>query len=86
MVFPAPYGIMNGQRLMDAVAQSSPWTELELSDVEVVDHRDVAVIAYQARAVRGSGDAYSTYASSVYVRSGGAWKLALHQQTPISAG
>jgi hypothetical protein len=86
MIFPSPYGIMTGERLLAAVVQSSPWTEVELSEVEVVEHGDAAVVAYRARARRVGGDAYATYAGSVYVRSGGAWKLAHHQQTPIVEG
>ena len=83
MVFPAPFGIMTGSRLLDAVSQASPWVELELDEVEVIEHGDTAVVAYRARARHETGAAYATYAGSVYVRSGGAWKLVLHQQTPI---
>jgi ketosteroid isomerase-like protein len=86
MVFPPPFGVMTGDRLLDAVAQASPWTEVELSEVEVVELGDTAIVAYRVRAKRGGGDPYVTYAGSAYVRSGGAWKLALHQQTPIVEG
>jgi ketosteroid isomerase-like protein len=75
--------VLNRSQVLDAVAKSSPWQEVELSEVSVAEYGDAAVVAYRARGVRGTGDPYTTYASSVYVRSGSEWKLALHQQTPI---
>jgi ketosteroid isomerase-like protein len=86
MVFPAPFGIMSGAPLLEAVSQASPWVELELEEIEVVEHGDTAVLAYRARAKHETGAAYETYAGSVYVRGDGAWKLVLHQQTPIPEG
>jgi hypothetical protein len=86
MVFPAPYGIMSREGTLAAVAAATGWEDVELSETTVVPLGDeAAVLAYRARAAR-EGQAYETFASSSYVRRGGAWRLALHQQTPIGAG
>jgi hypothetical protein len=43
-----------------------------------------AVVSYKATAKRADGgEPYVVRASSAYVRDGAAWKLAIHQQTPI---
>jgi len=85
MVFPAPFGIMAGDALFDAVAGAQPWADVEFSDVHVDEHVDgVATVAYHALASHRDGAPYTTYASSVYVRTPDGWKLALHQQTPIA--
>ena len=87
MVFPAPAGIMDRDATLAAVAQVSPWVELELSDVHVLElTASTAVVAYRAQARRAEGAEYNAYASSVYVKAGGGWKLAVHQQTPIASG
>ena len=43
---------------------------------------DSALVAYRATA-RRDGTTYQALVASTYVREGGAWKLAVHQQTPI---
>ena len=43
----------------------------------------IAVIAYEASARRGSDAPYRVAVSSGYVERGGKWKLAWHQQTPL---
>jgi hypothetical protein len=85
MVFPAPAGIMDRDAILAVVASASPWVKLELTDVHVLElRRETAVIAYRAAAARAEGQVYNAFASSVYVREDDAWKLAVHQQTPIT--
>jgi hypothetical protein len=86
MVFPAPYGIIDREAVLEAVASATGWQDVELSDAVVVSlGDDAAVLAYRARAVRPGSPPYQTYATSAFVRRDGAWRLALHQQTPIPA-
>ena len=60
-----------------------PWNAYELADQRVVPlGDDSAVVAYRASA-RRDGTSYEALVASTYVRQGGAWKLAVHQQTPI---
>lgn len=84
MVFPAPFGVMEKPATVNAVDASPAWLRFELQEVRFVDLTDdSAVLVYRAKARDASGAAYSAYITSVYVRRDGAWKLAVHQQTPI---
>jgi hypothetical protein len=61
----------------------APWTSFDLSDERVVVLGDSgAVLTYRARADRG-GQHYDALFASTYVRVDGAWRLAVHQQTPL---
>jgi hypothetical protein len=70
----------------DAVLESlggSPWTSYALTDQRALAlGEDAAVVANPASAVR-EGGRYEALMASTYVREGGAWKLAVHQQTPV---
>ena len=73
---------------LDAAAQSeggAGWTSHEIHDGALLLRLgpDVASITYRATAVRAGQDPYHALFTSVYVRREGAWKLALHQQTPV---
>ncbi len=58
------------------------WSSYELFDERVLDLAgDAAVVAYRATA-RRDDDEYDAFFTSTYVRKGGRWRLALHQQTP----
>jgi hypothetical protein len=84
MVFPSPYGIMDRDRTIAAVEAAQPWVSLEMTEVQFVPLTETsALVAYRASARRADGPAYNTFAASAYVKEQGAWKLAVHQQTPI---
>lgn len=61
----------------------APWTSFELADERVVGLGDSgAVVTYRASADR-DGQRYDALIASTYVRVDGAWRLAVHQQTPL---
>ena len=63
--------------------QGAPWSSFELADERVHRLTDTsAVVAYRATARRGDQE-YTALFNSTYVREGEAWRLALHQQTPL---
>jgi hypothetical protein len=71
----------------DVVIESmggTPWSSFELSDERVLELSPTsAIVAYRATAVR-EGTEYEALFNSTYVRDErGAWRLALHQQTPV---
>lgn len=69
----------------DVIASMSgpPWQSFETSDERVLCLSDsAAVVAYRATAVR-DGDEYTALFNSTYVHDGEAWRLTLHQQTPV---
>ncbi len=62
----------------------APWTSFELADERVLRLGEgLAVVAYRATAQRGDAEPYSALFNSTYVREDDAWRLAVHQQTPI---
>jgi hypothetical protein len=84
MVFPAPFGIVGRAGAINAAEQAPVWEDVELEETQVVGVTDTsATLVYKATGRRPGGSVYRTYATSVYVRDGDSWKLALHQQTPI---
>ena len=84
MVFPAPFGVLDRDAVLDAIGSSANWTSVTMEERRLVALTDAsAAVAYRATGVRADAR-YTTYAASVYVRRGGAWKLALHQQTPVA--
>ena len=61
----------------------TPWSSYELGDLRVVPlGEDAATVAYRATAAR-EGTTYEALVASTYVRESGAWRLAVHQQTPV---
>jgi hypothetical protein len=86
MVFPAPYGVMDKAATVQAVQASPAWRRFELRNPRVVELTDdSATLVYHADALDAAGSRYSAYVTSVYVHREGAWRLALHHQTPIAA-
>jgi hypothetical protein len=84
MVFPAPFGLMGREATIEAVGESPGWTRFEIADSRVLEIGEhVAALAYRVSAVDANGDSYNAFISSVYTKEGDAWRLALHQQTPI---
>lgn len=80
-----PGGIVLDNR--DEVIKSmggAPWTSFELSDERVLELVEgSAVVSYRATARRGGSEPYTALFNSTYVREGDAWRLAVHQQTPV---
>lgn len=82
MLFPGGF-IIDDRDAVVASMGGPPWDSFEISDVRVLPLSDAAsVVAYRATAVR-EGREYTALFNSTYVRYGGEWKLALHQQTPV---
>ncbi|MDX1690417.1 MAG: nuclear transport factor 2 family protein [Acidimicrobiia bacterium] len=83
MVFPGGHGIVPVDRVIDMVdANTVPWASYALGDLRVVEGVDSVILTYRATARKaGEETEMQLYASTVYVQLGGAWKLALHQQT-----
>jgi hypothetical protein len=85
MVLPEPAGVLARDVGIDSIVHSPRWTDVRMEDIRVIRlTADAAALVYRASARRETGNgAYAALVSSVYIREGGSWKLALHQQTPI---
>jgi hypothetical protein len=61
------------------------WSSFRISDASLVElGDDAAALVYRADATRVGADPYAALITSTYRREGGRWKLALHQQTPLT--
>lgn len=84
MVLAEPVGVMTRAHVVSAVAASTRWARVSLEQVRFVElDANAAILSYTARARRQEdGAEYTALLSSTYVRRGGRYWLAFHQQTP----
>lgn len=77
--------VMDRDAVVRSLEQAPPWRTYEISDVRLIGGgRDSATLVYTGAAYREADEpAFVAVMSSVYVREGDAWRLALYQQTPI---
>jgi hypothetical protein len=82
MILPGDLVIDDRRRAVTSMAGPG-WDSYAMTDerVVVLDER-CAAVSYRATASR-SGDDYDARFTSTYVRDGDAWRLRLHQQTPV---
>ena len=87
MVLPQPPYVFTGQQAKDAVSNTPVWTQVELTERQVMRPEEgLIVVAYHARAER-DGEAYEAHCTSTYRRlAHDDWKVVQHQQTPPLTG
>ena len=82
--FPGMVKTLGPAELAGTVKEGPRWRDFEITPKATVRPTpQIAVIAYEASARRGSDAPYRVAVSSGYVERGGKWKLAWHQQTPL---
>lgn len=90
MIFPET-GIITRDAAIDAIlienVENRRWAEVQFSAVRSLRLADdVTLLSYKVDARWAHEESpNSLLASSIYVERDGAWKLALHQQTPLNA-
>ena len=78
-----PGMVLDREACAAAIDASPGWDEVVLSDTRLLAAADgVAALVYRFDGDRGDMH-YAALMASTYVRRDGAWKLALHQQTPL---
>ncbi|HET6435471.1 MAG TPA: nuclear transport factor 2 family protein [Xanthomonadaceae bacterium] len=87
LVLPPPAGVLDRAATLASLGDATRWTGVEFEARRVLAPAPgIALLVYRARAQRGGeAAAYRADCSSVYVREDDAWRLALHQQTPLPA-
>jgi len=81
---------MSGVRSNEEIAAMNPgahrWKNVRIEEKGCVALGDDSVVlTYEVDAQRDTGEPYRAVVSSGYVRRGGEWKMAFHQQTPLDA-
>ena len=77
-------GVASKDEIAKSVSSERRWQDLRIEFqglIQPID--DFAIITYRAAATRQNGEPYSALVSSGYVKRGGAWRMAFHQQTPL---
>lgn len=68
-----------------AIDASPGWDEVSFSDERLIElSDDAALLVYRFDGTRSHELSYAALMGSVYVRRADDWKLAFHQQTPLS--
>lgn len=84
LAFAEMAGVMSRDSVVETIKEDQRWSELTVEESGFLQLNDeVAVVTYRAKALRADGTPYMALVSSAYVRRGGGWKLAFHQQTPV---
>ncbi len=78
------FGVLTRDQAIDGIESAPPWSSFEMDDPRVLAlSEDIGVVVYKVAARRAGQKPYSAVIGSTFVRRGGQWKLAFHQQTPI---
>lgn len=76
--------VMSQRDVVEALRDAPPWAAYEIDDVRLVQlGENSGAVVYVGTGHRGGDEGpFVGVMTSVYVRRGGDWKLALYQQTP----
>jgi len=86
IAFPQMAGGSSSDETSASATANAPslWREFETRDkafLQPID--DLAMLAYEARAVRGDGERFHALVSTGYVRRDDGWKMAFHSRKPL---
>ena len=85
VAFPQMAMAMTNADLAATAKNSGRWRDLSIDLKGMVEPGgDVVVLAYEAHAMRESGEPYAALVSSGYIRRADGWKLMFHCQTPLA--
>lgn len=80
-------GVFSKEQVASTVTSGRRWRDVAIKAKGFLEPTPgVAILSYEAEAVRANGETYAALVSSCYVRLDGSWKLAFHQQTPLDRG
>jgi Domain of unknown function (DUF4440) len=83
MLFPGDLLIVGKQKILESFS-AQPWKSFHIEGMQVISlSENAAVLVYKVTAQREGRDPSVALISSTYARSGGTWKMVLHQQTPV---
>ena len=87
LAFAEMAGVSTRDQVAETVKEGDRWQDVHMEVIGVIEPaKDVALVTYEATATQSGGEPYAALVSSGYVRRGGAWKMAFHQQTPRETG
>jgi hypothetical protein len=76
-------GLLSHDKALDGM-DGQPWSWFQIRNPQTVGlGDDAAMLHYRVQARRDFQPEYQALIASTYVRVDGAWRLAVHQQTPL---
>jgi hypothetical protein len=77
------FGVLTRAATIEAMESAPPWERYEIADPQVVAlSEDSGIVVYEVVARRPREEPYCAVASTTFVRDGGGWHVAFHQQSP----
>jgi hypothetical protein len=85
-VFTEMAGAFKREDVARMITDTDRWRDLDLDPKGFIEPLPgMALLTYAVKATRKNGDPYAAAVTSGYVMRNGAWKMVLHQQTPLPA-
>jgi hypothetical protein len=85
-VFAEMAGKFRKDQIAGMIKDKDRWRDLKLDVKGCLEPAPgFAILTYAVTASRHNKSPYAAVVSSVYVRRNGAWKMVMHQQTPLPA-
>jgi hypothetical protein len=77
-------GAFKKEEIARMITDADRWRDLRLEPKGFLEPvPGIAILTYTVGAARKNGDPYAAAVTSGYVMRNGAWKMVLHQQTPL---
>ena len=85
-VFTEMAGAFKREEIAGMIADTDRWRDLQLDVKGCLEPAPgFAILIYAVKATRKNNEAYAAAVTSAYVKRNGAWKMVLHQQTPLAS-
>jgi hypothetical protein len=86
LAFTEMSGAYGREDVAKTIKKGNRWRDLDLSIKGIVEPTDsTAILTYEAKAIRESGEPYKALVSTGYVKRDDGWKMTFHAQTPLDA-
>jgi hypothetical protein len=83
-VFTEMAGTFKKNEIAGMITETDRWRDLKLDVKGCLEPAPgFGVLTYTVKATRKNNDPYTAAVTSAYVKRNGAWKMVLHQQTPL---
>ncbi len=77
--------VMSRSEVVDALSDAPPWSSYAIKDpITVPVGSEAVALVYLGTGHRDGGEDFTGVMTSVYVRQGSEWRLAVYQQTVTS--
>ena len=77
-------GLMGNKDIAATAKDGNRWKKLDIEEKGFLQpSNDIAILTYEAKAVRGTGEPYAAIVSTGYVKRDNGWKMMFHAQTPL---